>query len=61
MTTIEINAIETDQPATTTTAQAAKFKLEMALFLIGCHRLDEAAELIEQGFEKLEQLIEAGH
>ena len=61
MTTIEMNAVETDQPAETTTAQAAKFKIEMALFLISCHRLDEAAQLIEQGFDKLDQLIEAGH
>lgn len=61
MTTVEMNAIATDQPAKTTTAQAAKFKIEMALFLISCHRLDEAAQLIEQGFDKLDQLIAAGH
>jgi uncharacterized protein HemY len=56
-----MNAVATDQPTKTTTAQAAKFKIEMALFLISCHRLDEAAQLIEQGFDKLDQLIEAGH
>jgi hypothetical protein len=61
MTTVEMNAVATDQPTKTTTAQAAKFKIEMALFLISCHRLDEAAQLIEQGFDKLDQLIEAGH
>jgi len=57
MTTID----KTETTAETTAAQAAKFKIEMALFLISCHRLDEAAQMIEQGFDKLDQLIDAGH
>lgn len=61
MTTVEINAIETDQPADTTTAAQAKFKLEFAVFLISCNRLEEASTLLEQGFDLIDQLIEAGH
>ena len=61
MTTIEINAIETDQPATTTTAQGAKFKLEMMLLMLSAGRDDEAQQLLQQTFDKLNQLIETGH
>ncbi len=57
MTTID----KTETTTETTAAQAAKFKIEMALFLISCHRMDEAAQMIEQGFDKLDALIDAGH
>jgi hypothetical protein len=61
MKTIEMNAVDTDQPAERTTAQVAKFKLEMTLMMIMAGRNDEASQLVQQVFDRLEQLIEQGH
>jgi hypothetical protein len=58
---IEFTAVETDQPATTTTAQGAKFKLEMMLLMLSAGRNDEAQQLLQQTFDKLNQLINDGH
>jgi len=58
---MEFTAVETDQPATTTTAAAAKFKLEMTLMMLSAGRNDEAQQLLQQAFDRLDQLIEAGH
>lgn len=58
---IEFTAVETDQPATTTTAQGAKFKLEMMLLMLSSGRNDEAQQLLQQTFDKLDQLINDGH
>jgi hypothetical protein len=61
MATVEMNVVDTDQPAERTTAQVAKFKLEMALLMIMAGRTDEATQLVQQVFDRLEKLIEQGH
>ena len=61
MATIEMNVVDTDQPAERTTAQVAKFKLEMSLLMLMSGRNDEAAQLMQQVFERLDKLIEQGH
>jgi hypothetical protein len=61
MKTIEMNVVDTDQPAERTAAQVAKFKLEMTLMMIMAGRNDEASQLVQQVFDRLEQLIEQGH
>jgi hypothetical protein len=58
MATVEMNVVDTDQPAERTTAQVAKFKLEMALLMIMAGRTDEATQLVQQVFDRLE---EQGH
>ena len=61
MVTIEMHAVDTDQPIEKTTAERARFKFEMGLFLVACGRTDEAAQLLGQGFDLINELIEAGH
>lgn len=61
MATVETNAGDTGQPAERTAAQVAKFKLEMTLLMIMAGRNDEAQQLVQQVFDRLEQLIEQGH
>lgn len=61
MATVEVNAVETDQPIEKTTAQVAKFKLEMSLLMIMSGRGDEAQQLMQQVFDRLEKLIAEGH
>jgi len=61
MATVEVNAVETDQPIEKTTAQVAKFKLEMSLLMIMSGRSDEAQQLMQQVFDRLEKLIAEGH
>ena len=61
MATVEINVVDTDQPAERTTAQVAKFKLEMSLQMIMAGRNAEAAQLMQQAFDRIDQLIAEGH
>jgi hypothetical protein len=61
MATVETNVVDTDQPAERTTAQVAKFKLEMTLLMIMAGRTDEAQQLVQQVFDRLEKLIADGH
>jgi hypothetical protein len=61
MATVETNVVDTDQPAERTTAQVAKFKLEMTLLMIMAGRTDEASQLAQQVFDRLEKLIAEGH
>jgi hypothetical protein len=61
MATVEMNVVDTDQPAEQTTAQVVKFKLEMGLLMLMAGRTDEAQQLVQQAFDRLDQLIAEGH
>jgi len=61
MANVEATAIETDQADEKTAAQRVKFKIEMMALLLMSGRPDEASQLMRQGLELLDQLIEEGH
>lgn len=61
MATVEMNVVDTDHPEEQTTAQVAKFKLQMTLLMMMAGRTDEAQQLVQQAFDRLDQLIEQGH
>ncbi len=58
MTTVESNAVATDQPVEKTRPERIKFKLEMMALMIMAGRQAEASQLLGEAFDLLDQMIE---
>jgi|TARA_B100001093_G_scaffold447211_1_gene451998 hypothetical protein len=54
--TIEMVAVETDQPSDTTLGNKLKFKLEMMFMMLHSGRKEEAGKLYDQLIEEFDKL-----